>query len=176
MPSGDSSDDRITREVTASVFTVAEDQKRDGLVCLEAQHPARACAIVHALASGDSMMTIRREFKVGQRMLVRLKESHRELLRRTRHWRMESSIRLRAKAAEALEAKLDDVLEDDALRAKTPVKDLALGYAITSDKERDARGEGRVVTVEHKVSIEDAQQALQAARKRIEDAKKEIEI
>ena len=64
---------------------------------------------------------------------------------------------------------VDDILEDPEARSKTSVKDLSLGYAITSDKERDARGENRVVTHEHKLSLEDARQAIEAARKRIKD-------
>ena len=53
------------------------------------------------------------------------------------------------------------------------MKDLALGFGITTDKQRAIQGEGSVVTHEHKVSLEDARKAIENAREEVAKAAEE---
>lgn len=92
----------------------------------------------------------------------------------TRVHRSLKATQIQLKAADALEKKLEDVLDDDELRAKTSVKDLALGYGIATDKQRVIQGESAVhVTHEHKVSLDDARKAIEDARAEVSSKEEE---
>jgi hypothetical protein len=162
----------LASEVAASVETVGQTQRMRNIMGLERRDPERAARIVTELARGTSRQRIRTNLKVGGKVLTRLVADHHELLARTRAWRVQTSSRLASKTAAALEAKLDGLLEDPELLHKTSVKDLAVCYAIASDKERAARGEMPVVRHEHKVSIDDARLAIEAACNRIAEGRR----
>ena len=75
---------------------------------------------------------------------------------------------LQLKAADALERKLDRVLDNEESLDKINAKDLALTYGIVTDKQRVIHGEaGVTVTHEHKVTLEDAQKAIEDAKSKV---------
>jgi hypothetical protein len=134
---------------------------------MELADPERACRIVAMLCRGVADRVICEQTGVSKSPLNRLRAEHSDVIERTKTHRSIQATRLQLKAAEALEKKLDDVLEDEEVRAKTSVKDLAMGYGIATDKQRIIHGEVTVVTHEHKVTLEDARAAIEEAKKEV---------
>ena len=137
-------DDKLAKAIYDSVDFVAKENKKRGITSTEVKNPERACAILALIC-----------------------RRHSEIVEATRTHRSLKATQLQLKAADALEKKLDRVLDDEEKLDKISVKDLALGFGITTDKQRAIHGEGSVVTHEHKVTLEDA-------RKAIDDAKAEV--
>lgn len=158
-------DARLASEIADSVSWVAKNSRRSQK--LELADPERACRIVAMLCRGLPERVICEETGVAKSPLDRLRREHSDVIERTKMHRAIQATRLQLKAAEALEKKLDDVLDDDEVRAKTSVKDLAMGYGIATDKQRIIHGEGTVVTHEHKVTLEDARAAIEEAKKEV---------
>tara|TARA_R110002020_G_scaffold19754_1_gene67892 strand:- start:232 stop:765 length:534 start_codon:yes stop_codon:yes gene_type:complete len=165
-PGNPEDDVKLAREIADSVQWVTQmgaDRSRR----LEVRDPERACQIIAMLCRGIPHRTIIAETGVNVKALNRLSRDHSEVVQRTKTHRAIQATRLQLKAADALEKKLEDVLEDDEVRAKTSVKDLAMGYGIATDKQRVIHGEGTVVTHEHKVTLEDARAAIEEAKKEV---------
>jgi hypothetical protein len=154
----------LAREISASIAFVADGQRRLPRMGLERRNAARAGAILTSLARGISRARIRSEFKLSGKVLARLVIDHRDLLERTRAWRVQTASRLATKAATALEAKLDILLEDPAALAKATVKDLCLTFAITTDQQRAALAECPRVRETAKITIQDALDAIETAK------------
>ena len=91
----------------------------------------------------------------------------------TRSHRSLKATKLQLKAADALEKKLDRVMDDEESLDKVSVKDLALSYGITTDKQRSIHGEGTVVSHEVKGTLEDARAAIDEAKASVAKAAKE---
>jgi len=167
---GDSGDEeKLAREIADSVQFIGQNSRVGRAGKMELADPEKACRVIALLCRGIPDRTIMKETGVNTHPLDRLKRDHADVILATKHSRAVQATRLQLKAATALERKLEDVLEDDEVRAKTTVKDLAMGYGIATDKQRAIHGEGTVVTHEHKVTLEDARAAIEEAKKEVID-------
>ena len=176
QPGSPDGDLKLAAAIADSVEFVAgkNRSKGQGLSILEAKDPARASAILAAVCRGVPERTIIREIGTSFDTVRALKRRHHEIVTATRVHRSLKATQIQLKAADALEKKLEDVLDDDELRAKTSVKDLALGYGIATDKQRVIQGESAVhVTHEHKVSLDDARKAIEDARAEVSSKEEE---
>ena len=161
-----SEEEELSREIADSVAFIAQNgSNRSGR--LENRDPEKAAQVIALLCRGIPNRTIIAQSGAGKKTLQRLRADHAEVIERTKHYRAVQATRLQLKAADALEKKLEDVLADDEVRAKTSVKDLAMGFGIATDKQRVIHGEGTVVTHEHKVTLEDARAAIEEAKKEV---------
>lgn len=166
-------DDKLSRAILDSVEFIAAAQKKQGVTSTEVKDPERACAILAMICRAIPERTICRELKTSFDAIRAMKRRHSDIVRATRTHRSLKATQLQLKAADALEKKLDRVLEDEEKLDKISVKDLALGFGITTDKQRAIQGEGSVVTHEHKVSLEDARKAIENAREEVAKAAEE---
>ncbi len=163
-------EERLASEIADSVaFIAANGVGRAKGQRLENRDPERAGQIIAMLCRGIPHRTIIEQMGVNSRAVQRLSKDHAEVIASTKHSRAVQATRLQLKAADALEKKLEDVLADDEVRAKTSVKDLAMGFGIATDKQRAIHGEGTVVTHEHKVTLEDARAAIEQAKQDVID-------
>jgi hypothetical protein len=157
---------RLAQEIADSVAFIARHGTTRS-ARMENLDPEKAARAIALLCRGIPARTIMEQVGATKKTLMRLRKDHSEVIERTKHYRAVQATRLQLKAADALEKKLEDVLEDDEVRAKTSVKDLAMGYGIATDKQRIIHGEGTVVTHEHKVTLEDARAAIEEAKKEV---------
>lgn len=168
-PTGDD-ELRLSEEIADSVaFIAANGVGRAKGQRLENRDPERAGTIIALLCRGVPHRTIIEQTGVNSKSLQRLQHDHAEVIASTKHSRAVQATRLSLKAADALEKKLEDVLHDDEVRAKTTVKDLAMGFGITFDKKQALDGVSTVITHEHKVTLEDARAAIEAAKQEVID-------
>jgi hypothetical protein len=156
--------DWLAEEVSASIRFVADQQRTRHRSGLEVQDPARAGAVLTALANGQPCRSIQKEHRIGSKTLSRMRRDHAGVLQRTHAWRAESATRLQLKASAALEAKLDHLMESEEAMSKANVRELVLCYGITSDQERMINCDAPVSAPDKKVSIEDAMLAIQQAK------------
>ncbi len=167
MPDSPEEADWLAEEVSGSVRFVADQQRTRRRSGLEVQDPAKAGAVLTALASGQSCRSIQKEHRIGSKALSRMRRDHAEVLQRTHAWRAESATRLQLKAASALEAKLNDVLASEGTMSRTSVRELALCYGITVDKERAIHDERPAPEQRSKVTIDDAMDAIATAKAKL---------
>ena len=172
QPGSPEEDLKLAREIADSVeFVAAKNRsKGQGLSILEAKDPERASAILAAVCRGVPERTIIRDVGTSFDAIRALKRRHHEIVTATRVHRSLKATQIQLKAADAVEKKLERVLDDEGQLDKCSIKDLSLGYGIATDKQRVIQGESAVhVTHEHKVSLEDARQAIEAARAEVSD-------
>lgn len=169
-PGNPDDDIKLAEEIAASVEYVAECNRRPGggESILEAKDPARAAATLAAICRGVPERTIKKEIGTHFKTIRGLKRRHSDIIRSTRVHRSMKATALQLKAADALERKLDRVLDNEESLDKINAKDLALTYGIVTDKQRVIHGEaGVTVTHEHKVTLEDAQKAIEDAKSKV---------
>ena len=163
-------DDKLAKAIYDSVDFVAVENRKRGITSTEVKNPERACAILAMICRAVPERTICRELTTSFDAIRAMKRRHSEIVQATSTHRSLKATQLQLKAADALEKKLDRVLEDEESLDKVSVKDLALGFGITTDKQRAIHGEGSVVTHEHKVTLEDARKAIDDARAEVAKA------
>ncbi len=160
----------LAREVSASIRFVARAQRRQSRTGLERSNPEKAAAVLTEMARGTSQLRTRSRFKLSGKVIYRLVRDHQELLERTHAWRVETSSRLAAKASRAFEEKLDHVLGDPETLQKTPMRDLVLAYKVTLDQQRTALAPCPSPTRTIRVTLEDAREAIEDAKRTIAGA------
>tara|TARA_Y100001938_G_scaffold151094_1_gene245919 strand:+ start:83 stop:640 length:558 start_codon:yes stop_codon:yes gene_type:complete len=158
-------DEKLAEAIYDSVCFIAEEKRKRGSTSvLEIRSPERACAILGMVCRAVPERTICKEMRTGFDVIRALKRRHAEIVEATRSHRSLKATKLQLKAADALEKKLDRVMDDEESLDKVSVKDLALSYGITTDKQRSIHGEGTVVSHEVKVTLEDARAAIDEAK------------
>lgn len=168
---------RLAREVALSIEFVGQRSRDHGVPqLLESKDPERAAAVLTMLARGESERAVIAEHNVGKGTMTRMRVHHSELLESTRSYRTQMASHLQVKASQALEKKLDRVLSDEEALDKTTVKDLSFGYGITTDKQRIILGESVATPQERKVTINDAIELIEAAKRQVEADGKVIEV
>ena len=155
----------LAKAISDSVEFMRTGSKATKTMLLEVKDPEKACSILALICRGVVERTIIRECGTSFGVIRALKTRHHEIIQATRVHRSLKATQIQLKAADALEKKLERVMDDEDQLDRTSVKDLALGYGIATDKQRVIQGESAVVVVhEHKVSLEDARKAIEAAR------------
>ena len=160
----------LAEEVSASIQFVARAQRRQSRTGLERSNPEKVATVLTEMARGMSQFRARSRFKLSGKVICRIVRDHQELLERTHAWRVETSSRLAAKASRAFEEKLDHVLGDPETLQKTPMRDLVLAYKVTLDQQRTALAPCPSPTRTIRVTLEDAREAIETARKTIAGA------
>ena len=166
-------DDKLAKAILDSVEFVRKASKKQGITCTEVKSPERACAILAMICRAIPERTICQEMNTSFDAIRALKRRHAEIVQSTRTHRSLKATKLQLKAADALEKKLDRILDDEESLDKVSVKDLSLGYGITTDKQRSIHGEGAVVNHEVKITLEDARQAIDDAKASVAKAAEE---
>ena len=161
---------RLSKEIADSVGFIAQAGAGTSRAKrLEYRDPDKACQVIAFLCKGVPHRSIIKSCGVNSKTIQRMQEDHAEVIASTKHSRAVQATRLQLKAADALEKKLEDVLNDDEVRAKTTVKDLAMGYGIAFDKKAAADGTATVIQHEHKGTLEDARAAIEQAKQDVID-------
>ena len=169
-PGNPDDDDKLAKAINDSVDFVRAAQKKRKTTSMEITDCEKACQILAMICRAVPERTICKEMGTSFVVIRGLKERHRDLVEATGTHRSLKATKLQLKAADALEKKLDRVLEDEESLDKVSVKDLALGYGITTDKQRSIHGEGTVVNHEVKVTLEDARKAINDAKESVAKA------
>ena len=172
-PGNPDDDDKLAKAINDSVDFVRAAHKKRKTTSMEIMDCEKACQILAMICRAVPERTICKEMRTGFDVIRALKRRHAEIVEATRSHRSLKATKLQLKAADALEKKLDRVMDDEESLDKVSVKDLALSYGITTDKQRSIHGEGTVVSHEVKVTLEDARAAIDEAKASVAKAAKE---
>lgn len=136
---------------------------------IEVREPKKAKLALEMMADWKSYRAIAKETGLSNATLVRLKQRHLGDIEARREAAAQENEELADMYREILREKAEELLSSRKAMSKERVKDLALTAAIMTDKALNLRGEASSI-VEHKsgVSLEDAQRALEEARRRID--------
>lgn len=138
-------------------------------VALEKKKPNESVRALEMLADGKGYRAIRRDTGLSFEGIAALKARHGLVLEERRRELAQDGYELMEKYRQLLNAKLDEMANDEGLLAKAQVKDLIMGYAIAQDKAMQAE-DGNKVVVEHVKSgpsLEDAKKLIEEAQRQV---------
>ena len=151
-------------------YSLAVEAAHGNVAKLEVRKPRESALALEMLANGERYADVVAATGLSYANVAALRTRHGEAIAIRREKAADDAEHMADLYREALERRAEQVLGSEEALARVNPKDLALAYGIMRDKASGLRGDATAV-VEHRreISLEQAKEMIEAARKRVRE-------